>query len=61
MLNMKFVLLLKSKFLIKFDDRYAFFIIYVIYFKLTIKLHFEFIVSLLIIDWKNYSIILKKS
>ena len=61
MLSMKFVSLLKSKSFIEFDDRYISSIIYVIYFKLTIKLHFELIVFLLIIDFDNYSIILKKS
>ena len=61
MLNMKSVSLLKSKFLIEFDNRYVSSIIYVIYFKLTIELHFEFIVLLLIIDLNNHSIILKKS
>ena len=60
-LNMKFVFLLKSKFLIEFDDRHVFFIIHAIYFKLTIKLHFELIAFLLIIDFNNHSIILKKS
>ena len=61
MLNMKSVSLLKSKFLIEFDDRYVSSIIHVIYFKLTINLHFELIVFLLIIDLNNHSIILKKS
>ena len=60
MLNMKFVSLLKSKFLIEFDDRYASSIIHVIYFKLTINLHSEFIALLLIIDLNNHSIILEK-
>ena len=60
MLHMKSVSLLKSKFLIEFDDRYVLSIIHVIYFKLTIRLHFEFIVFLLIIDLNNHSIILKK-
>ena len=50
MLHMKFVFLLKSIFFTKFDNRYVLSIIHVIYFKLTIKLHFEFIVFLLIID-----------
>ena len=49
-LNIKFILLLKLKDLIKFDDRYVLSIIYVIRFKLTITLHFEFTISLLIID-----------
>ena len=48
-------------FLIKFDDRYVFSITHVIYFKLTINLHFEFTTSLLIIDLNNHSIILEKS
>ena len=61
MLNMKFVSLLKSKSLIEFDDRHVSSIIHVIYFKLTIDLHFELIVSLLIIDLNNHSIILEKS
>ena len=61
MLHMKSVLLLKSKFLIEFDDRYVSSIIHVIYFKLTIKLHFELIAFLLIIDLNNHSIILEKS
>ena len=61
MLSMKSVSLLKSKFLIEFDDRHASSIIHVIYFKLTIDLHFELIVSLLIIDLDNHSIILEKS
>ena len=61
MLNMKSVSLLKSKSLIEFDDRHVSSIIYVIYFKLTIELHFELIVLLLIIDFDNHSIILKKS
>ena len=61
MLNMKFISLLKSKSLIEFDDRHVSSIIYVIYFKLTINLHFELIISLLIIDLNNHSIILEKS
>ena len=61
MLSMKSVSLLKSKFLFEFDDRYVSSIIHVIYFKLTIKLHFELIVFLLIIDLNNHSIILEKS
>ena len=61
MLNMKFISLLKSKSFIEFDDRHIFSIIHVIYFKLTIELHFELIASLLIIDLENHSIILKKS
>ena len=61
MLNIKFVSLLKSKSLIEFDDRHVSSIIHVIYFKLTIELHFELIVLLLIIDFDNHSIILKKS
>ena len=61
MLHMKFVSLLKSKFFIEFDDRHVSSIIHVIYFKLTIELHFELIVFLLIIDLNNHSIILKKS
>ena len=61
MLSMKFVSLLKSKSFIEFDDRHISSIIHVIYFKLTIRLHFELIASLLIIDLSNYSIILKKS
>ena len=61
MLHMKFVSLLKSKFLIEFDDRHVSSIIHVIYFKLTIELHFEFIAFLLIIDLNNHSIILEKS
>ena len=60
-LHMKFVSLLKSRFFIEFDDRHVSLIIHVIYFKLTIKLHFELIVFLLIIDLSNHSIILKKS
>ena len=59
MLNIKFVFLLKSKSLIEFDNRQIFSIIYVIYFKLTINLHFELIIFLLIIDLNNHSIILK--
>ena len=61
MLHMKFVSLLKSKFLIEFDDRHVSSIIHVIYFKLTIELHFELIAFLLIIDLNNHSIILEKS
>ena len=61
MLSMKFVSLLKSKFLIEFDDRYVSSIIHVIYFKLTIELHFELIAFLLIIDFDSHSIILEKS
>ena len=61
MLSMKSISLLKSKFLIEFDDRHASSIIYVIYFKLTIKLHFELIALLLIIDLDSHSIILEKS
>ena len=61
MLSMKFVSWLKSKLLIEFDDRHVSSIIHVIYFKLTIELHFELIVLLLIIDFDNHSIILKKS
>ena len=61
MLHMKFVSLLKSKSLIEFDDRHVSSIIHVIYFKLTIELHFELIAFLLIIDLNNHSIILKKS
>ena len=61
MLSMKFVSLLKSKFLIEFDDHHFSSMIYVIYFKLTIKLHFELIAFLLIIDLDNHSIILEKS
>ena len=56
-LNIKFVLLLKLKLFIKFDNRYIFIIIYVIYFKSTTKLYFKFIIFLLIIDLNNYSII----
>ena len=61
MLNIKLVFLLKSKFLIEFDDRQFSSIIHVIYFKLTIDLHFELIAFLLIIDLNNHSIILNKS
>ena len=61
MLNMKSVSLLKSKSLIEFDDRHASSITHVIYFKLTIELHFELIVFLLIIDLDSHSIILEKS
>ena len=61
MLNMKSVSLLKSKFLIEFDNHHVSSIIHVIYFKLTIELHFELIVFLLIIDFDNHSIILEKS
>ena len=61
MLHMKLVSLLKSKLLIEFDDRYVLSITHVIYFKLTIELHFELIALLLIIDLNNHSIILKKS
>ena len=61
MLHMKFVSLLKSKFLIEFDDRHVSSITHVIYFKLTIELHFELIALLLIIDLNNHSIILEKS
>ena len=61
MLHMKSISLLKSKFFIEFDNRHVLSIIHVIYFKLTIKLHFELIVLLLIIDLNNHSIILKKS
>ena len=61
MLHMKSVSLLKSKFLIEFDDRHASSIIHVIYFKLTIELHFELTAFLLIIDLNNHSIILEKS
>ena len=61
MLHMKSISLLKSKFLIEFDDRHVSSIIHVIYFKLTIELHFELIVFLLIIDLNNHSIILEKS
>ena len=61
MLNMKSVSLLKSKSLIEFDDRHVSSIIHVIYFKLTIELHFELTALLLIIDLSNHSIILKKS
>ena len=61
MLSMKFVSLLKSKSLIEFDDRHVSSIIHVIYFKLTIELHFELTALLLIIDLSNHSIILKKS
>ena len=61
MLSMKLVLLLKSKSLIEFDDRHVSFIIHAIYFKLTIELHFELIVFLLITDLDNHSIILEKS
>ena len=61
MLHMKSVSLLKSKLFIEFDDRHVSSIIHVIYFKLTIELHFELIVFLLIIDLNNHSIILKKS
>ena len=60
MLHMKFVSLLKSKLFIEFDDRHVSLIIHVIYFKLTIELHFELIALLLIIDLNNHSIILKK-
>ena len=58
---MKFVSLLKSKSFIEFDDRHVSSITHVIYFKLTIDLHFEFTTSLLIIDLNNHSIILEKS
>ena len=61
MLSMKFVSLLKSKFLIEFDDRHVSSITHVIYFKLTINLNFEFTTLLLIIDLNNHSIILEKS
>ena len=61
MLNMKSVSLLKSKSLIEFDDRYVSSITHVIYFKLTIDLHFEFTIFMLIIDLNNHSIILNKS
>ena len=61
MLNMKLVFLLKSKSLTEFDDRHASSIIHVIYFKLTINLHFELTASLLIIDLNNHPIILEKS
>ena len=61
MLHMKSVSLLKFKFLIEFDDRHVSSIIHVIYFKLTIELHFEFTAFSLIIDLNNHSIILKKS
>ena len=61
MLNMKSISLLKSKSFIEFDDRQISSIIYIIYFKLTIELHFELIVFLFIIDLNNHSIILKKS
>ena len=60
MLNMKFVSLLKLKIFIEFDDRHISSIIYVIYFKLTIKLHLKLTILLLIIDLNNHSIILKK-
>ena len=61
MLNMKSISLLKSKSLIEFDDRQTSSIIHVIYFKLTIELHFDLIVLLFIIDLNSHSIILKKS
>ena len=61
MLHIKSVSLLKSKSFIEFDDRHVSSIIHVIYFKLTIELHFELIVLLLIIDLNNHSIILEKS
>ena len=61
MLSMKLVFWLKSKSFTKFDDRHVSSIIHVIYFKLTIELHFELIAFLLIIDLNNHSIILKKS
>ena len=61
MLHMKFVSLLKSKSFIEFNDRHVLSIIHVIYFKLTIELHFEFTAFLLIIDLNNHSIILEKS
>ena len=60
MLSIKFVSLLKSKSFIEFDDRYILSITHVIYFKITIKLHFEFTILLLIIDSNNHSIILIK-
>ena len=61
MLSMKSVSLLKSKSLIEFDDRYVSLITHVIYFKLTINLHFELTILMLIIDLNNHSIILNKS
>ena len=61
MLHMKSVSLLKSKSLIEFDDRHVSSITHVIYFKLTIELHFELTALLLIIDLNNHSIILEKS
>ena len=61
MLSMKSVSLLKSKSLIEFDDRHVSSITHVIYFKLTIDLHFELTILMLIIDLNNHSIILDKS
>ena len=59
-LSMKSISLLKSKSFTEFDDHQTSSIIHVIYFKLTIKLHFELIVLLFIIDLSNHSIILEK-